>query len=166
MARLKKLLYPCETELLREGRSVFAILAWLVAPAAPLALVLWLMSHVELTNQFLDILIIIFGVFAALFLFLGGFQFLMDFAFIGLSFDHWRIAVTNRRVLVRRGLMGASHDEMARYEIENCLHDRAGGKIVLAGAGRELAIDCSQAQAGRILKALGRDEAGASGWRG
>lgn len=160
MAQLKNLLLPGETELLREGRSVFAILALLVAPAVPLALVIWFMSHVELTNQFLDVLKVIFGVFAALFLFLGGLQFLMDFAFIGLSFDHWRIAVTDQRVLVRRGLLGASHDEMARHEIENCLYDRAGGKIVLAGASRELAIDCSQAQAGRILKALERDEAG------
>lgn len=160
MARLKKLLYPGETELLREGRSVFTILAWLVAPAAPLALAVWLMSHVELTNQFLDVLVIIFGAFAALFLFLGGFQFLMDFAFIGLTFDHWRIAVTDQRVLVRRGLLGANHDEMARYDIENCLHDRTGGKIVLTGAGRELAITCSQRQAARILQALGRDEAG------
>jgi hypothetical protein len=160
MARLKRLLYPGETELLREGRSVFAILAWLVAPAVPLVLAIWFMSHVELTNQFLDVLKVIFGVFVALFLFVGGFQFLMDFALIGVFFDHWRIAVTDQRVLVRRGLMGASHDEMARYEIENCLYDRAGGKIVLSGAGRELAIDCSQAQAGRILKALGRDEAG------
>lgn len=160
MARLKNLLYPDETELLREGRSVFTILAWLVAPAAPLALAVWFMSHVELTNQFLDVLKVIFGIFVALLLFLGGFQFLMDFAFIGLAFDHWRIAVTDQRVLVRRGLMGASHDEMARHDIENCLYDRTGGKIVLTGAGRELAIDCSQAQAERILKALGRDEAG------
>ena len=45
MAQLKNLLLPGETELLREGRSVFMILAWMIAPAAPLVLVIWLMSY-------------------------------------------------------------------------------------------------------------------------
>lgn len=160
MARLKSLIYPGETLLLREGRSVVAILAWLIAPAVPLALMIWLVSHVEAFNAFLGILTLLFGALIGIFLFLGGFQFLMDFAFIGLSFDHWRIAVTDRRVLVRRGLLGGSHDEMARHDLEGCRYDRAGGKIVLTGANRELAIGCSQPQAARILKALGRDEAG------
>jgi hypothetical protein len=159
MAQLKSLFQPGETELLREGQSVVAILAWMMAPTVPLAIAIWLISNVELFNQFTDILILIFGAFLALFLFFGGLQFLIDFAFIGLSFDHWRVAVTDRRVLVRRGLLGRGHDEMMRYDIETCLYDRAEGKVVLTGADRELAIPCNQRQAGRILAALGHEEA-------
>lgn len=63
------------------------------------------------------------------------------------------------RLLARHRWRNIHRDEMVRYDIENCLYAKAGGKIVLTDAGHELGIDCSQAQAGRILKALGREEA-------
>jgi hypothetical protein len=87
---------------------------------------------------------------------------LPGYAFTSLfSFDHWRVAVTDQRVLLRHGWRNIRRDEMMRHDIENCLYDRAGGKILLTGADRKLAIACNQRQAGRILAALGYDEAGA-----
>ena len=87
---------------------------------------------------------------------------LPGYAFTSLfSFDHWRVAVTDQRVLVRHGWRNIRRDEMMRHDIEACLYDRAEGRILLTGAGSELAIACSQRQAGRILAALGYDEAGA-----
>lgn len=77
------------------------------------------------------------------------------------SFDHWHVAVTERRVLVRHGGRNIRRDEMMRHDIEACLYDRAEGRIVLFGDGRALAIACNQREAGRILAALGYDEAGA-----
>lgn len=86
---------------------------------------------------------------------------LPGYALVGFFiFDHWRVAITNQRVLARHSWRNIRRDEMARHDIENCLHDMTGGKIVLTGAGRELAIACNQRQAPRILAALGYDEAG------
>jgi hypothetical protein len=60
---------------------------------------------------------------------------LPGYAFTSLfSFDHWRVAVTDQRVLLRHGWRNIRRDEMMRHDIENCLYDRAGGKILLTGA--------------------------------
>lgn len=167
MARLKTLLYPGETVLLREERSFGEIAARVfVLFAAAGVLLTALYRAIGHIGRWLDSL----GGTISLLTGILGLFLLAVFgpAILGLPFDrllprrssdHWRIAVTDRRVLVRRGLLGRGHDEMMRYDIENCLHDRARGKIVLTGAGRELAIACNQRQAGRILAALGRDEA-------
>ena len=158
-AGLRKKLAPGERVLLRVRRSIPAIMVWTAVPALPMLVMLLLMNHPEAVNAWLELFSGVMVIVAFL-LFLLVVQLSFDISWFGVFFDHWRIAVTDKRILVRRGLMGARHDEMARHEIENCLHDRTGGKIVLTGAGRELAIACSQRQAGRILQALGRDEAG------
>lgn len=155
---LRKKLEPGERVALRLRRSIPASLAWIAMPAVPLLLMLVLTNYPEAINAWLDLFPGLMAIFA-LVLFLMVFQLSFDISWFGVFFDHWRIVVTDRRVLLRRGLLGGRHDEIARHEIENCLYDRAGGKILLTGAGRDLAIACSQRQAGRILKALGRDEA-------
>lgn len=156
---LKKKLGPGERVALRLRRSILATLAWTAMPAAPMLLMFALARHPEIINAWLDLFSGIMT-FMALILFVMALQLSIDISWFGVFFDHWRVAITDRRVLVRRGFLGARYDEMARHDIENCQYDGVGGKIVLTGAGRELAIACSQAQAGRILKALGRDEAG------
>ena len=86
---------------------------------------------------------------------------LLGYAFTGFfSLDHWRVAVTDRRVLVRHDWRNSRYDEMMRDDIETCLHDRAAGRILLSGGGRELAIACNRRQAGGILAALGYGDAG------
>lgn len=70
----------------------------------------------------------------------------------------WRVALTDRRLLWRFDHDPMRYDAMALRDIASCRYYRAGGKIVVAGAGRDLVIDCGEAQAARILKALGRDE--------
>lgn len=158
-AGLRKKLAPGERVLLRVRRSIPTIMAWTAMPALPMLVMLLLMNHPEAVNAWLGLFSGVM-VIVALLLFLLVVQLSIDISWFGVFFDHWRIAVTDKRILVRRGLLGARHDEMARPEIESCFHDRTGGKIVLSGAGRELAIACNQRQADRILAALGYDEAG------
>lgn len=169
MARLKSPIYPGETVLLREDRSfgeIAARMAVQFAGAGGLFMALyygyehidrWLNSLVGMVGPLIGLLVVVLLVGYWPMTFIKPFKWLPTI----LRPDHWRIAVTDQRVLVRRGLLGRGHDEMMRYDIKTCLYDRAEGKIVLTGAGRELAIACSQRQAGRILAALGYDEAGA-----
>ncbi len=168
MARLKSLIYPGETILLREERSVGEIAARVVVLfAATGGLFMALYRGIGHIGRWLDsmggMISLLTGLFA-IFLLAVYWPVILtlpfDWLLSKLRSDHWRIAVTDQRVLVRRGLLGGGHNEMMRYDLEDCRYDRASGKIVLTGSGRELAIDCSQAQAVRILKALGRDEAG------
>lgn len=150
---LRKILLPGERVVLRLRRPAAAILAWTVAPALPLLIVILLLAFPDA----LDMLLGLFSGFmtiVALLLFIILLQISFGISWIGLLFDHWRVAVTDRRVLVRRGLLGAGREEIARTDIETRIHDRAGGRLVLAGAGREIVIACSLAQAGRIMKAL------------
>lgn len=79
-------------------------------------------------------------------------------AIMWVRFPAW--AITERRVLLRRGLLGAGHDEMARHDIGTCLYDKAGGRIVLTGGDRELTIACNQRQAGCAVAVLGSNDHG------
>jgi hypothetical protein len=154
---LRRILLPGERVLLRLRRPAAAILAWTVAPALPLLIVILLLA-------FPDALDMLFGLFSglmtivALLLFIILLELAFSISWAGLFFDHWRIAVTDWRVLVRRGLLGAGREEITRADIETRIYDRAGSKLVLAGAGRELVIACSLAQAGRIMKATAPGE--------
>jgi len=153
---LRRILLPGERVLLRLRRPTAAIVAWTIAPALPLLVVLLLLAYPDalsaLLGQFSGLMTIV-----VLLLFMILLQVSFSMSWIGLFFDHWRIAVTDRRVLVRRGLLGLRRDEMARADIETHAHDRAGGMLVLTGAGHELVIACSQAQVELILAALGRN---------
>jgi hypothetical protein len=169
MARLKSLTYPGETILLHEERSLGEITARVAASFAAAAALFKVSYHgTELFGRWLDNLGGTIGLVAGLVaIVLLAMYWPVIFALpFGrllsvLRPDHWRVAVTDQRVLLRRGLLGRGHDEMMRLDIETCLYDRAEGKILLTGTGRELAIACNQRQAGRILAALGYDEAGA-----
>ena len=166
MVRLKPLIYPGETILLREERSLGEIAVRVFAPFAGAGglfyAVYYGIGHIGGWLDSMGGMISLFAGLFAIFLLAVYWPVILALPFDWLlsrrRSDHWRIAVTDQRVLVRRGLMGGGHEEMMRYDIENCLHDRAGGKILLTGADHELAIACGQPQMGRILKALGRDE--------
>lgn len=165
MVPLRMVLSPGETVQLRLRRPLWGILLRIGLHSLP---PLALFAAVGLSQEALDRvtewanllpgywpLIAVLGVLLLL-------TILPGYAFTSLySFDHWRVAVTDRRVLIRHGWRNIRRDEMMRHDIETCLYDRAEGKVLLTGAGRELAITCSQRQAGRILAALGHDEAGA-----
>ncbi len=165
MVPLHTILFPGETVLLRLRRPLWGILFRVTLHSLP---PLALFVAVGLSQEALDRITEwanllpgywpIVAVLVVLFLLtiLPGYAFTNFF-----SFDHWRVAVTDRRVLVRHGWRNIRRDEMMRHDIETCLYDRAEGKILLTGAGRELAIACNQRQVGRILAALGYDEAGA-----
>lgn len=68
--------------------------------------------------------------------------------------NRWQAAVTDRRVLVRRGFFRATHDEIALTEVEGVRHDWDGQQLTLTGNGRDLAINCSGRAAVRLLEAL------------
>jgi len=153
---LRKILQPGERVLLRLRRPTAAILAWTVAPALPLLVLVLLLAYPDALNALLGLFsglmtIVVFLLFMILL------QVSFSMSWSGLLFDHWRIAVTDRRVLLKRGLLGLRRDEMARADIETYAHDRAGGTLTLTGAGREVVIACSQAQAQLILAVLGRN---------
>lgn len=168
MARLKSLLYPGETVLLRLERPFWDIA---VRVAAPFVVAVLLFEIMVRDFKYIERWVVSLGItglaisLIALLLVMAFWHLLWATPFDWLLRkrrpDHWRIAVTDQRVMVRRGSLGGRLDEMMRHDIETCLYDRAEGKILLAGAGRELAIPCNQRQAGRILAALGYDAAGA-----
>lgn len=153
---LRKILQPGERVLLRLRRPAAAIVAWTIAPALPLLVVLLLLAYPDALNALLGLYSGLMAI-VVLLLFIILLEVSFSMSWIGLFFDHWRIAVTDRRVLVRRGLLGMRRDEMARAAIENHAHDRAAGTLTLTGAGRRLVIACSRTEAGQLLKALGRN---------
>lgn len=161
MARLKSLLYPGETVLLRLERPFWDIAARVTAPFVAAGVLFKIVfnsfNDIERWVVSLGIAGIVISLIAlllamALWHLLWAMPF--DWLFRKRRPDHWRIAVTDQRIMVRRGPLGGRLDEMMRHDIETCIHNRAGGKIVLAGAGRELAIACNPRQADRILEAL------------
>lgn len=168
MARLKRLLYPGETILLREERSFGDVVARVFVSFAAVGVSFMALHRgIGHIGPWLDSLggtISLLTGILAIFLLVVFWPVILGLPFDLLlarrSSDHWRVAVSDQRVLVRRGLLGRGHDEMMRYDIETCLYARAEGKIVLTGAGRDLAIACNQRQADRVVAALGYPEAG------
>ena len=115
-----------------------------------------MLSHPDILNAWLDLLPGILSILALL-LFVLLFQFSFDISWIGLFFDHWRVAVTDRRILVRRGILGTRHDEMARDDIESVRYDPAARRLFIAGGGDEIEIRCFDDEAERIRRALGSE---------
>lgn len=66
----------------------------------------------------------------------------------------WQVAVTDRRVLVRRGFYAVTHDEIALDEITDVSHDWDAGLLVLSGPGRSLEVPCDDRAAAKILETL------------
>jgi hypothetical protein len=163
MVPLRMVLFPGETVLVRLRRPLWGILIRVglhsLPPLALFAAVGLSQEALDRITEWVNLLPGFWPLVAGLAV-LTVLTILPGYAFASLfSFDHWRVAITDRRVLLRHDWRSIRRDEMMRHDIENCLYDRASGKILLTGVGRELAIACNQRQAGRILAALGRDEA-------
>lgn len=161
MIRLNIILSQGETVLLQLRRPLpgilFRVAMRALPPLAPFAAVIIWPETLERVTEWLNLLPD-FWPLIGLVVVLLFITTLPGYALFSLSIDHWRVAITDQRVLARHSWRNIHRDEMARHDIESCLYDRAGGKITLTGAVRELAIACNQRQASRILKALGRDE--------
>ena len=81
-------------------------------------------------------------------------QVALPFVLLLFWWNRWQAAVTDRRVLVRRGFFDATHDEIALAEVENVRHDWDAQQLTLTGSGRDLAIHCGGRAAARLLEAL------------
>lgn len=68
--------------------------------------------------------------------------------------DPWMVAVTDRRVLVRRRLFSKQFAEMRLSEIRQIDHDWKTDRLILTGLGNTLEILCNERQANAILAAL------------
>jgi len=164
MVPLRMVLFPGETVLARLRRPLWGILFRVGLHSLP---PLALFAAVGLSQEALDRITEWANLLPGIWKLIAGLAVLTvlttlpGYAFASLfSFDHWGVAITDRRVLLRHGWRNIRRDEMARHDIETCLYDPAGGRVLLAGAGRDLAIACNQRQADRILAALGYPEAG------
>jgi hypothetical protein len=81
-------------------------------------------------------------------------QVALSFVFLAFWLNRWQAAVTDRRVLVRRGFFSAKHDEIALTEVADVRHDWDAQRLTLTGNGRDLAIHCGGRAAARLLEAL------------
>jgi hypothetical protein len=81
-------------------------------------------------------------------------QVALPFVFLAFWLNRWQAAVTDRRVLVRRGFFSAKHDEIALTEVADVRHDWDAQRLTLTGNGRDLAIHCGGRAAARLLEAL------------
>lgn len=153
---LRRKLAPGERVVLRLRRPLPAILAWVAVPVLPFAAMFLLLQYPEIINAWLGLFPGAMALLAVLALIIL-LQFSIDFAWLSLFtlfFDHWRIAITDRRVLVRRGLLGFGHDEIARGKGCRAEYDVAGGRLVLWTGSGKLAFRCGETDAFRIVAAL------------
>ena len=81
-------------------------------------------------------------------------QVALPFVLLLFWWNRWQAAVTDRRVLVRRGFFRAAHDEIALAEVADVRHDWDAQRLTLAGNARELTIHCGGRAATRLLEAL------------
>lgn len=81
-------------------------------------------------------------------------QIALPFVLLLFWWNRWRAAVTDRRVLVRRGFFGATHDEIALTDVEDVRHDWDAEQLTLTANARELTIHCDGRAAARLLEAL------------
>lgn len=69
-------------------------------------------------------------------------------------FDPWMVAVTDRRVLVRKRLFSKHFTDMNLSEIERVEHDWQADRVILVGREHALEIRCNNREAAAILEAL------------
>jgi hypothetical protein len=81
-------------------------------------------------------------------------------------FDPWTVAVTDRRVLVRKRLFSKHYADIHLSDIRQIDHDWQSGKLTLVGPEHAVEIRCNEREAAIILKALkGAYEPPRSFWR-
>lgn len=68
--------------------------------------------------------------------------------------DPWTVAVTDRRVLVRRWIFSRHYTDIHLSDIRQIDHDWQSGKLLLVGAKHAVEIRCNEREAAIILKAL------------
>jgi len=78
----------------------------------------------------------------------------LDVFLLGRWLERWRVAVTDRRVLQRKGPFGLRRIELDLSRLEDIQHDWRNGRLILATTNRILSIRCDEAVAQEILKAL------------
>lgn len=69
----------------------------------------------------------------------------------------WWVAVTDKRLLLRRWREPGRYDAVAPDDIERAEYDGKQGRFILHCGDRALFLTCTKWSARRILKALGRD---------
>lgn len=69
-------------------------------------------------------------------------------------YDPWMVAVTDRRVLVRKRLFGKHYTDMYLSGIERVEHDWKADRVILVGREHALEIRCNEHEAAAILEAL------------
>ena len=74
----------------------------------------------------------------------------------------WRLAVTDRRLMVRWNMMaGGPYLEEIRFAlIERIRYDKTHRELILDGPGHRISIPCLKRRAKRILAAMGREAEG------
>ena len=93
---------------------------------------------------------------------LKGSLLILVFAFILWRSASWRLAVTDRRLMVRWNMMagGPYLEEIDFALIERIRYDRTHRELILDGPGRRIAIPCLKRRARRILSAMDREAEG------
>jgi hypothetical protein len=81
-------------------------------------------------------------------------MFPLDFFLLNRWFDRWRVAVTDRRIILRGGLFGLHRDELQLSEIDDVRHECRKCRLILAAGNHTLAIRCRNDGAARILESL------------
>lgn len=68
--------------------------------------------------------------------------------------DLWACAVTDRRILVRHGVLGRRYADMPLSHIADVRYDGPGRRLVFVAADYALQVRCREEFADRIIKAL------------
>lgn len=69
----------------------------------------------------------------------------LDLLLLNRWLGRWRVAVTNRRIVLRKGPFGLWRDEMDLSRLADVRHEWRRGRLILAAADRTLTIRCSDA---------------------
>jgi hypothetical protein len=141
MAKLRKILEPGERVLARTPPRWVVWLTVVVVVATPAAMSFWV-AHIDDDERLQDVL--------WMFYFLGG------LAMVGLlvlvPILRWRIMATDRRILVRHGLLRRELEEVDRDDVRAVRHD--GHALMIEGDGRQIETLCHPLTAGRMLAVI------------
>lgn len=78
----------------------------------------------------------------------------LDVLLIAPLLNRWRVAVTDRRLLVRRWPFGLRRTEMRLAAVKDVRHEWRSKKVTLAGGGRAISIRCGECGAEELFEAL------------